>query len=354
MPNRRQALLRFYDTDDNLLRIMRTSYPDRDAKLRRRQIFGWPTAIHRHEIEWFATGEACKRAAVHAHLTEHPLHPDETLDLTSPSTPATTRHTRRKYALYRLFDAANNLLYIGRSEQPESAIAVHRMASSGWQTTIDRHTIEWFERQAESRDASRQAHLSEQPLHPDPQMDLSPPVVRPVYVYRLFDAKDELIYVGQSYRPEWRIQQHIDYRFDDVARWTIEQFPDRNAASREERRAIATENPRANIADGGYDAEERRPKRTPYNAAQDIKARFLAGEITVRTMFAELLMFPGVTPRKAAHLLGFADGSPIPRRARGVAREGTVDLMLQINNLGPDWTVRDMPATWREDAMALR
>lgn len=253
-----------------------------------------------------------------------------------------------KQALYRLYDSADNLLFIGRSTHPDTDITAHRRKISGWQTTIARHTVEWFPRQIDAREASRRAHLEEQPLHPDPTVDLSPPIVRKVYLYRLFTADDQLVYVGQSYRPEWRIQEHIAYRFTDVVRWTIEEFPDRNAASRAERHAIATERPRANIRGGGYDELERRPIRRPWNAAQDIKARFATGEITVRTMFDELLMFPDVTPRKAAHLLGFDDGSPFPRR-RKTDREGTVDLMLALNNLNPDWTVLDMPRAWRED-----
>lgn len=252
-----------------------------------------------------------------------------------------------RQALYRLYDSADNLLYIGRSSSPDVDITAHRRKISGWQVTIARHTVEWFPRQLHCKEASRLAHLAEHPLHPDPTMDLSPPVVRPVSVYRLFDATDTLIYVGQSYRPEYRIQEHIDSG-RDVARWTIQQFPDRNAAAREERRAIANEHPRANIAPGGNYSVERRPARTPYLAAKDIKARFTQGEITVRTMFAELLMFPDVTPRKAAHLLGLVDGLPIPRYQRK-GRDGTVDEMLALNNLSPDATARDMPAAWRED-----
>lgn len=253
-----------------------------------------------------------------------------------------------RQALYRLYDSADNLLFIGRSAHPDTAVATHRRKISGWEVTIAYHTVEWFPRQIACREASRLAHLCERPLHPDPTMDLSPPIVRPVYVYRLFDAADRLIYIGQSYRPEWRIQQHIDYRFPDVTRWTIEQWPDRNAASRAERHAIATEHPLANVASGGYDAQERRPRRTPYAAAQDIKARFIAGEITVRTMFAELLMFPDVTPRQAAHLLGLGEGPP-PGRYQRKGRGGSVDEILAVNNLSPSATVHQMPAAWRQD-----
>lgn len=349
MPSRRQALLRFYDRADQLLRIMRTGYPDRDAALLPRRTFGWTVDIHRHTVEWFRDQATCKRAAVRAHLSEHPLFPDENLDLSPrPSLPAAPRIRSTGYALYRLYDSADNLLFIGRSRQPEPVVTALRRKGSGWETTIARHTVEWFPRQLDCREASRLAHLEELPLHPDPTLDLSPPVVRPVFVYRLFDAADRLIYVGQSYRPEWRIQQHIDYRFPDIARWTTEEFPDRPSASRAERLAIATERPAANIATGGSDSVERRPVRKPWDAAQDIKARFVAGEITVRTMFAELLMFPDVTPRRAAHLLGLDDGPP-PGRYQRKNRGGTVDEMLALNNLSPSATAADMPASWRED-----
>lgn len=253
-----------------------------------------------------------------------------------------------RQALYRLYDSADNLLYIGRSAHPETAIRAHTRRTYGWQVTIARHTIEWYPRQTMCRDAATDAHLQERPLHPDPTLDLRPTVARPVYVYQLYDATGTLLYVGQSYRPGQRLTEHR-VRFPELASVRIDRYENREEASAAEVHAILTKNPLHNIRAVG--SVEQRFPRSPWGAAQDIIARFRSGEITVRTMFNDLLLYPDITPRRAAHLLGFNDGSPFSRR-RKAEREGTVDLMLQINNLNPDATWRDMPATWREDHAA--
>lgn len=74
-------------------------------------------------------------------------------------------------------------------------------------------------------------------------------VVRPHYVYRCFDAEDRLIYVGVSFSPLRRMEQHskTSWWFDQMARTTFRVFQNREYAHMKERQAIAEENPRWNI-----------------------------------------------------------------------------------------------------------
>lgn len=71
------------------------------------------------------------------------------------------------------------------------------------------------------------------------------------YVYRLFDRRGRLIYVGCSKDPQKRMRQHsADHRwwYDRVYSMTTETFPGRAAALVAERLAIETEHPSCNIA----------------------------------------------------------------------------------------------------------
>lgn len=247
----------------------------------------------------------------------------------------------KKQALLRFYDAADNLLYIARTRFPDRDASLFPRKTSGWQTTIARHTVEWFGTETTCTRASRRAHHEEQPLHPDPTLDLSPPRTKPVFVYRLYDATDQLLYVGQTNDPRSRLTEQ-QFRFPTTVRHTLEEYPDRISASAAEGYAIEHEHPSGNVVRGRHGpTEEPRERRSPYKAAQDIRSRFDGGELTVRQMFEELLMFPGVTARKAAHLLGFDDGPP-PARYQHKNRGGTVDEMLRINNLNPDGQARDM------------
>lgn len=67
-------------------------------------------------------------------------------------------------------------------------------------------------------------------------------------LYRLFDADDELLYVGISKDPKARWEQHRDKPWwRDVSMRVIEWYDDRPTAERAERKAIETEGPRYNI-----------------------------------------------------------------------------------------------------------
>jgi len=68
-------------------------------------------------------------------------------------------------------------------------------------------------------------------------------------LYRFFDAKGGLLYVGISLSALTRWQNHRGDKtwWADVAETKVEHFPDRGSALIAESRAIAAENPRFNV-----------------------------------------------------------------------------------------------------------
>lgn len=69
------------------------------------------------------------------------------------------------------------------------------------------------------------------------------------YLYRHFDIRRRLLYVGISLRALSRLDQHriASLWFDQIAHVTIERFPDRDSAMVAEKAAIKIENPLFNI-----------------------------------------------------------------------------------------------------------
>lgn len=76
---------------------------------------------------------------------------------------------------------------------------------------------------------------------------ITPP--RPTTLYRLFNADDQLLYVGIAGNPGRRWEQHRGDKlwWGDVARTTLEHFDTREEAERAEITAIKTEHPLRNI-----------------------------------------------------------------------------------------------------------
>ena len=67
-------------------------------------------------------------------------------------------------------------------------------------------------------------------------------------LYRLFDKEDTLLYVGVTFMPGHRLNQHYKKRWGaEIARTELVTFPSRREALRGESKAIATESPRHNI-----------------------------------------------------------------------------------------------------------
>jgi predicted GIY-YIG superfamily endonuclease len=69
------------------------------------------------------------------------------------------------------------------------------------------------------------------------------------FVYRLYNASDELLYIGMSGRLMARIETHTQTQpwRDQIAYVKADGFPNRKAASRAEREAIRIENPKYNV-----------------------------------------------------------------------------------------------------------
>jgi hypothetical protein len=69
------------------------------------------------------------------------------------------------------------------------------------------------------------------------------------YLYRHYNEKGVLLYVGISLSVTYRLSQHKQnsHWFKDIAKVKIEQFPNREAALEGERQAITKENPKHNI-----------------------------------------------------------------------------------------------------------
>ncbi len=66
--------------------------------------------------------------------------------------------------LYRLYDAAGALLYVGVTQCGEERFAEHRAAKSWW-PDVDRTTVQTYATRAEVLLAERQAIYREKPLH---------------------------------------------------------------------------------------------------------------------------------------------------------------------------------------------
>lgn len=73
-------------------------------------------------------------------------------------------HVTRPAALYRHFDAAGALLYVGIALDPVSRLSAHRRKSK-WADEITTVTVEYFPTWREAERAERAAIAAERPLH---------------------------------------------------------------------------------------------------------------------------------------------------------------------------------------------
>lgn len=69
-------------------------------------------------------------------------------------------------ALYRMFSASGELLYIGQSINPAQRLCLHRNdADKNWLIDVVRMDLEWFSTRAAAKSAEAAAILAESPLH---------------------------------------------------------------------------------------------------------------------------------------------------------------------------------------------
>lgn len=68
-------------------------------------------------------------------------------------------------------------------------------------------------------------------------------------LYRFWSATDELLYVGRTcnFGPRWAKHQSLKGWWVDIARISIEHYPDDQSLDAAEAAAILTENPRYNV-----------------------------------------------------------------------------------------------------------
>lgn len=65
-------------------------------------------------------------------------------------------------ALYRFYDADDDLLYVGITENLSVRFASHK-ATKPWWPDVVRHSVEWRETRAEAEDAEKAAMIAERP-----------------------------------------------------------------------------------------------------------------------------------------------------------------------------------------------
>ena len=84
---------------------------------------------------------------------------------------------------------------------------------------------------------------------------------RPHTLYRFFNAKNELLYVGVTCDAISRWTQHAGVKtwWPEVARTTVEHFPDRQSVMAAETVAIKTEKPKYNIRQSSSAVSSRKP-----------------------------------------------------------------------------------------------
>jgi predicted GIY-YIG superfamily endonuclease len=122
-----------------------------------------------------------------------------------------------------------------------------------------------------------------------PIFDEETPV--PTQLYRHFDAKGELLYVGISLSTMARLSQHRETSawFRSITRVDIQEYPSREAALHAEREAIRAEKPRHNI-------QHACPVPSPLSKARAAKDR-LSRQVLFKIMY---------TPTEAGAQLGLS------------------------------------------------
>lgn len=102
------------------------------------------------------------------------------------------------------------------------------------------------------------------------------------HLYRHFDARGNLLYVGISLSAVSRLGEHkaVSHWFDEIATVTVQPYPTREAALEAERLAIANENPAHNIK--GKKVE----KPTPVTPADQAGAELLRRVVSYQPVYS--------------------------------------------------------------------
>lgn len=102
-------------------------------------------------------------------------------------------------------------------------------------------------------------------------------------VYRLYDADDELLYVGMTNNIDRRFGTHAEGKFwwPEVARREVAWLDSRTDAMVAERTAIRNENPRHNKADRPYTPKPPSGTKTSIWLPDDLAKRWKASEASL-------------------------------------------------------------------------
>jgi hypothetical protein len=71
----------------------------------------------------------------------------------------------RPAAVYRLYDAAGALLYVGKSIDPDQRTIMGHRGSSPWWTQVARQKVTWFRSEDDALSAEARAIATENPAH---------------------------------------------------------------------------------------------------------------------------------------------------------------------------------------------
>lgn len=155
-------------------------------------------------------------------------------------------------ALYRHFDAADRLLYVGISLRPTYRLGQHA-GGSHWADNIVRVTIEWLPTRPEAIEAERRAIATENPLHniqrpidapePTPQLPVPVWVDRPEFVAAHFNVSVGVVtrMIREGMPREQCGKRRHRYELRAIEAWTRQrseqQVAERREAKRQEQEA---------------------------------------------------------------------------------------------------------------------
>ena len=140
-------------------------------------------------------------------------------------------------------------------------------------------------------------------------------------LYRHFDAKRKLLYVGISLSAVHRLSQHREHShwFRRIASMTTQWYPTRKEALDAERHAVRTEHPECNI----------QLKETKAEAAFRLKKEAQDAEASRDQLVRRLVVFkPVYTLREVADILGYAKTSSIPKK---LIAEGKLGSFTEVS-----------------------
>lgn len=104
----------------------------------------------------------------------------------------------RRTAVYRLYDAAGDLLYVGISMHPETRFAEHEQDKWWWHQVVQK-TLTWYNTRAQAKAAEDAAIVNEKPRH-DRTWRMSGSVARKAGITRFVERDPNIAPVAEAMR----------------------------------------------------------------------------------------------------------------------------------------------------------